>query len=101
MPRYYTTAELVREAGVTYRTLRRWVVAGLLPQPVLTSTGHGAELGVQALWHPAAMRRVKAIRAMRRAGAPMSDIRKRWRGVGSDTDSEGGIPPVSPATPTS
>lgn len=69
----HTTAELEAAAGVTYRQLRRWVVAGLLAQPLLHSRGRGK--GVVALWSSAALQHARRIGELRRQGHALDWIR--------------------------
>jgi DNA-binding transcriptional MerR regulator len=62
----HTTAELEAATGYGYRTLRRWVVAGVLPPP--RKVGRGLGRGVIALWSADALRTARAVATLRRQG---------------------------------
>ncbi len=53
----HTTKQVEEAAGVSYRTLRRWVREGLLEQPARTSDGRS---GVHLRWTAAQLRRGSA-----------------------------------------
>jgi DNA-binding transcriptional MerR regulator len=67
----HSTGEVEKAAGVSYRTLRRWVRAGLLAQPVLTSDGRN---GVHLRWTAAQLRRARQVAKLRAQGLAVSQI---------------------------
>lgn len=71
----HTTAELEAATGVGYRTLRRWVLAGLLPAP--TKHGRGLARGVVALWSADALRLARAAAELRKQGWPLDVVKRR------------------------
>jgi hypothetical protein len=71
----HTTVELEAATGYGYRTLRRWVVAGVLPQPTLHGRGFGR--GVVALWSVDAMARARAAAALIRQGYSLPMVKRK------------------------
>lgn len=72
----YSLAELARVTGVTPRTVRYYIVQGLLP---------GAnEVGPGASYDADHLARLRLIRELQRQHLPLADIRQRLGGLGSD-----------------
>lgn len=71
----HTTAELEAATGFGYRTLRRWVLAGILPPP--TKLGRGLARGVVALWSADAMRIARVAAELRRQGWPLDAVKAK------------------------
>lgn len=71
----HVTAELEAASGFSYRTLRRWVIAGILPPP--TKLGLGLRKGVVALWSADAMRIARAAGELRRQGWPLEYVKAK------------------------
>lgn len=82
-PKLHSTREVEEAAGVSYRTLRRWIAAGLLEQPTLTSDGR---TGVHARWSGAQLRRARQIGRLRKQGIPVSAIAEQLRPEARGTD---------------
>lgn len=59
-----TVIDLARMTGKTTRTIERWVVAGVIPQPA-TRTEHGWKL-----WHPNQVREILDTAQRRRKPPP-------------------------------
>lgn len=75
----HTTKEVQEAAGVSYRTLRRWVREGLLEQPVRTSDGRS---GVHLRWTGAQLRRARQVGKLRAQGMAFSQIAEKLRTKG-------------------
>lgn len=78
-PKLHSTNEVEVAAGVSYRTLRRWIAAGLLEQPTLTSDGR---TGVHARWTGAQLRRARQVGRLRKQGMTVSQIAEQLRPKG-------------------
>lgn len=63
--KFHTTSEVEEAAGVTYRTLRRWMQQGLLEQPTRTSDGR---TGVRLQWTGVQLRRARRVARLRAQG---------------------------------
>lgn len=77
-PTSYTAAELASRAGVTERTVRYYVVEGLLPAPA--GRGRGAH------YRPGHLTRLKLIRAMQQAGNDLETIREYLTELGGEDE---------------
>lgn len=69
-----TTAAVEKATGVRYRTLRRWIVLGLLEQPDKSSDGR---TGVRLHWTRQQLQQARLVAKLRRAGMSESRIRER------------------------
>jgi DNA-binding transcriptional MerR regulator len=72
-PYRYTMADLEQETGITGRTIRYYITEGLLPP----AKGRG----VGATYSSEHLLRLKAIAALKRSHAPLSEIRERLEGI--------------------
>lgn len=75
-PPRYTASDLASRAGVSERTVRYYVVEGLLPAPV--GRGRGAHYGA------AHLTRLKLIRAIQQAGNDLETIREYLTELGAE-----------------
>jgi DNA-binding transcriptional MerR regulator len=71
----HTTLEVMAAAGVSYRSLRRWVVAGLLPQPQRHSRGRAR--GVVLLWPTSSMVLARRIAELTGRGYPLAEVKAK------------------------
>lgn len=67
-----STAAVAAAAGVTDRTVFRWVKIGLLPAPKVV---YGAKRGKQTFWAPHAAEQAAWVRAQVEAGQTFDEIR--------------------------
>src|SRR4051812_23694655 len=72
-----STAQLVRETGVSKVTIHKWVRRGWIPKPVLYTdpTGHGRYAG----WPKHLVARIRELRMMAKRGIPMDTFIRRER----------------------
>lgn len=80
-PRRYAIAELAELAGVSRRTVRYYVVEGLLPAP--EGTGRGDH------YTEAHLERLVRIRQLQENGVPLAEIREELDGRAARTPSRG------------
>lgn len=70
-PPKVTTQQVADAAGVTGRTISRWVKLGLLPAPKVV---YGARPGKQSFWPPHAPEQARWVRAQIDAGQSWQDV---------------------------
>lgn len=70
-PPQVTTQQVADAAGVTGRTISRWVKLGLLPAPRVV---YGARPGKHSFWSPEAPEQARWVRAQIDAGQSWQDV---------------------------
>lgn len=70
-PAKVTTQQVADAAGVTGRTISRWVKLGLLPAPKVV---YGARPGKHSFWSPQAPEQARWVRAQIDAGQSWQDV---------------------------